>query len=224
MNAIISENKSRQPKRASQMAFLASYSTCGNVSRAADDAGVNRALHYQWLKETSQSGDRYRLDFENARQQAADTLVAEARRRGVDGVRKLVHHIGKPVFVFLDAESGEVVPPAHETVGTDDDGNPITIEVAPPGAVRKPLYEHSYSDALLIVLMKAARPEEFRERYEHTGANGGPIRTSGELSIHDILSDPDSSAAIHALLGAATRKPGRAGDAPEQGPMAPGAA
>lgn len=32
-----------------------------------------------------------------------------------------------------------------------------------------------YSDVLLIFLMKAARPDKYRERFEHVGRNGGPI-------------------------------------------------
>lgn len=32
-----------------------------------------------------------------------------------------------------------------------------------------------YSDVMLIFLLKAARPEKFRERFEHTGKDGGPI-------------------------------------------------
>lgn len=38
------------------------------------------------------------------------------------------------------------------------------------GAVRK------YSDTLLIFLLKGVAPEEFRERYEHSGPGGGPIQ------------------------------------------------
>ncbi len=37
------------------------------------------------------------------------------------------------------------------------------------GAVQK------YSDTLLIFLLKAARPEKYRDRYEHTGPDGGPF-------------------------------------------------
>lgn len=33
-------------------------------------------------------------------------------------------------------------------------------------------WEKEYSDSLLIVLLKAARPAKFRERFEHTGADG----------------------------------------------------
>jgi hypothetical protein len=45
----------------------------------------------------------------------------------------------------------------------DDDGNPIAIR--------------RYSDSMLTLLLKARRPERFRDRssIEHAGKNGGPI-------------------------------------------------
>ena len=33
-----------------------------------------------------------------------------------------------------------------------------------------------YSDTLLIFLLKGAKPEKYRERYEHSGPGGGPIQ------------------------------------------------
>ncbi len=45
------------------------------------------------------------------------------------------------------------------------------------GAVKK------YSDACLIVLAKGAAPEKYKERVEHTGEGGGPIRT---VNIHVV--------------------------------------
>jgi hypothetical protein len=38
-----------------------------------------------------------------------------------------------------------------------------------------------YSDVPTIVLLKAYRPEKFRERYELTGAVGGPIEVSNPI-------------------------------------------
>lgn len=42
------------------------------------------------------------------------------------------------------------------------------------GSIRK------YSDTLLITLLKGKRPETFRERFEHTGKDGGPIKSQTE--------------------------------------------
>ena len=49
-----------------------------------------------------------------------------------------------------------------------------------------------YSDNLLITLLKAHRPEKFRERFEHTGADGGPLRI--DSTVHHP--DPETLAEI----------------------------
>lgn len=36
-------------------------------------------------------------------------------------------------------------------------------------------YVKRYSDTLLIFLLKGAKPEKYRERYEHTGKDGDPL-------------------------------------------------
>jgi hypothetical protein len=35
-----------------------------------------------------------------------------------------------------------------------------------------------YSDTLLIFLLKGAKPDVYKERYEHTGKDGGPIQVA----------------------------------------------
>ena len=47
------------------------------------------------------------------------------------------------------------------------------------GRVRK------MSDTLLIFLLKGARPEKYRERFEHSGPGGGPIPTQVSFYIPD---------------------------------------
>lgn len=42
-----------------------------------------------------------------------------------------------------------------------------------------------YSDNLLVTLLKAHRPEKFRERFEHTGADGGPLRIDSTVHHPD---------------------------------------
>lgn len=99
--------------------MLAALAETGNVSKAANAAGINRVTHYVWLKEDPE----YAAAAEDAMEQAADLLEEEARRR------------------------------AHD--GTDE---PVFYQGVQCGTVRK------YSDTLLIFLLKAARPERFRER------------------------------------------------------------
>lgn len=60
-----------------------------------------------------------------------------------------------------------------------------------------------YSDVLLIFLLKARRPQTYRERVEHTGAGGGPLEhrvaldlsklTDEQLSVLEAI-QPDGNA------------------------------
>lgn len=50
------------------------------------------------------------------------------------------------------------------------------------GTIRK------FSDLLLIFAAKGAMPERYRERHEHTGADGGPIQLQPVLSRLENLS------------------------------------
>ena len=58
------------------------------------------------------------------------------------------------------------------------------------------------SDTMLIFMLKAARPEKYRDRHELTGAGGGPIKTE------DLTKVPDAElkAQIAGLLGLARTK------------------
>ncbi len=62
--------------------------------------------------------------------------------------------------------------------------------------VEKPIYYkgemidtvREYSDGLLTLLLKAHKPERFRERkaIEHSGPEGGPIRTAREMTDAEL--------------------------------------
>lgn len=72
-------------------AFLTAYAYCGNVTKAAEIAGVERKSHYNWLE----SDAEYAAAFEEAKQEACDHLEAEARRRAVEGTCKPVFYKGE---------------------------------------------------------------------------------------------------------------------------------
>src|SRR5262249_22159554 len=87
-----------------QRRFLAAYARVGNVTAAADLAGLCRTNHYLW----SPASPAYAEAFRAAQEEAVERLEEEARRRAMAG-----------------------------------------------------------SDLLLIFLLKALRPEVYRERHEH---------------------------------------------------------
>lgn len=64
---------------------------------------------------------------------------------------------------------------------------PVFYLGARVGSVRK------YSDTLTIFLLKAHRPDKYRDnhRFEHTGANGGPIAVEGNVKVNVYV--PDNS-------------------------------
>lgn len=148
--------KKRAPRW--ERAFLASLSELGNVRLACEAAGINRWTAYDRRK----SDPDFANAWDAALDQAADLLEAEARRRAYAGVRQYKFDRGRPIMVPALGPDGLVVKDAQ--------GAPELV----------PYVEHEYSDTLLIFLLKAARPEKYRERasFEHTGPGGGPIMVS----------------------------------------------
>lgn len=81
------DNKTLQQKK---RAFLAAFSECGNITRAAELAEISRQAHYEWLKDDPD----YPALFAAADEQAGDRLEQEARRRAVEGTNKPVFYKG----------------------------------------------------------------------------------------------------------------------------------
>lgn len=80
-------------------------------------------------------------EYVDARDEAVDRLEMEARRRGVDGVEAPIYYGGEPVY--------------------ENKLDPKTGEVAIKLATRR-----KYSDTLLMFLLKAARPEKYRDNWK----------------------------------------------------------
>lgn len=67
---------------------MAYVETGGNVKLSAECAGVSRYMHYEWLHEEGEKGDRYREAFERAKELRNEALEDEATRRAHEGLRK----------------------------------------------------------------------------------------------------------------------------------------
>jgi hypothetical protein len=159
-----------QPKKER---FLQAIALTGNITQAAKLAGCSRHTHKTWLKEEAD----YQVRFKEAMDEAADLLEHEARRRGVEGVRRLKFQGG---LVLVDPDTNE------------------------------PYVELDYSDTLLIFLLKGARPEKYRERYELSGSIDATQQPK-------ILEDEDWYGTAD-RLAAATAGPSD-GDADKPGPV-----
>lgn len=67
--------------------------------------------------------------------------------------------------------------------------------------VKKPIYQggkrvgfvKEYSDTLLIFLLKGAKPEKYRERFEHTGKDGKDLIPDVKTLIEKVYGDGDKA-------------------------------
>lgn len=92
------DDKKRQSKKKQsplQAAFLAAYSGCGRISRAAAVAKICRDDHYRWLKEDS----HYLALFEEARKKAIGFLEDVAVKRATRGWLEPVFYQGQATGV-----------------------------------------------------------------------------------------------------------------------------
>jgi hypothetical protein len=141
--------------------FLQALAETGNVTLAAQAAGVCRACIYRARRRHPALAQLW----DEAIQESADLLLAEARRRAYDGVDRPVVYKGELQGVWVSP-----------------DGQPCPEGTA--GARFAPLTIKEYSDKLLLALLAAYRPEEFgravRHQHEHKHRIAGHVRLSVE--------------------------------------------
>jgi hypothetical protein len=83
-------------------AFIAAFKTAASITEAAKAIGVDRAAHYDWLRDVA----GYKEAFEAAKEEAAQTLEDEAVRRAMKGTTEAIYYQGKAVGarrVYSDA-------------------------------------------------------------------------------------------------------------------------
>jgi len=134
-----------------------------NVRLACAAAEIDRSTAYR-LRE---SDEIFAAAWEEAIGEAADLLEAEARRRAIEGLRRVKFDRGRPIMVPVVGDDGLVVK--------DVDGNPKLV----------PYVEHEYSDTLLIFLLKAALPGKYRETTRNINVNLTPEQAA-EMSDEEL--------------------------------------
>jgi hypothetical protein len=139
-----------------QRAFLAAYAKIGTLSGAAEAAKIARRNHSNWMKDAE-----YAADFAAAEERAIETLEAEARRRAERGVEEPVIYQGQLQFEPKRDRYGRTVKDLEGKV----------VYSTTPLTVRKP------SDILLMFLLKAKRPDVYRDNaaVQMTGPGGEPL-------------------------------------------------
>lgn len=130
-------------------AFLDVYGKTGNLSEALRLSGLTRADVV-----AARRGDpEFQQMYEDAEATSGDALEAEARRRAVQGVNKIVVQQGMPVYM------------------RDNLGRLMRDELG--GLI--PVVETTYSDRLLELLLKGAKPDKYRENVKVDHAVSGGV-------------------------------------------------
>ncbi len=184
-------------------AFLGALRTTGMVSAACRLAGVGRRTVY----DHREADPEFAKAWDEALDESADLLVLEARRRAYDGT-------DEPV-VWQGSLSGVWVDPNGTVVSADT-----------PGAKLVPLTVKKYSDALLMFLIKARRPE-YRDsfRVQHAGDAQQPVKVehSGQVGQAgpdwSLLTDEELEQldGLYRRLAERSADRGRAGPLPAAG-------
>ncbi|SRR5713226_9681044 len=93
----------RSIRHPQKRAFLRAYSELGRIGKAAEAIGMNRDMHYHWLKD-----EAYAEAFKKAQLMAGNNAEDEVYRRAFDGRDKPLVYEGK--------------------ISKDEDGNPVTVK------------------------------------------------------------------------------------------------
>lgn len=133
--------------------MLLALAETANIRESCRIAGVDRSSFY----DRRNNDPAFAGAVTRAMDDAIDSLELEARRRAREGVRRVRFHQGQPILVPVYSPDGSV---AKDTEGKE---------------IRVPYVEHEYSDTLMIFLLKAHRPDKYRDRHEVTGPAGGPV-------------------------------------------------
>lgn len=164
--------------------FLQALAGGSTVSEAAQHAGVSSSAAYARRRDD----DDFRAAWEEALEDSADVLEAEARRRAIHGVEEPVVYQGQLTPIWeRDPVTGEVV--MDEASGKprqarNHDGSLKWL------TIRKP------SDSLLAMLLKGRRKNVFADRTELAGVPGQPV----------VVDETVRSARLAALLAAAAER------------------
>ena len=126
-------HQSRQSRMNRSHIFLKCYEETGSITKAAEAAQIDRAMHYRRLKKDP----KYKAAFEASHEIAVEGLEEEAHRRAVLGIEEPVFWQGM-LCKHKDSKTGRIVTTT----------------------VRK------YSDSLLQFLLRGAKPQRYRERFQ----------------------------------------------------------
>lgn len=147
-----------------QATFLRALGKHGVVKAACRAAGISRTTYKNW-RDTDED---FKSKLPDALDERNDTLEYAAYTQAVEGVPSYVVSQGRIVY--------------HEIPVFNPDGTPKLDKNGDPVMKRgKPIIERKYAPNLLQTLLKANLPDKYKDRFEHTGKDGGAIQMEGLL-------------------------------------------
>lgn len=160
--------------------FLEELSITGSVSSAALAAGYRSASNVYAIR---RGDEEFAEAWQDALDAFADTLEKEAFRRAVLGVEKPIAYQGQFTYVMERDQNGKVIYDMTDEGEVDKDGN--------PKLTRTPRYKldengqpqvvaiREYSDTILLAMLKAKKPQEYRDnaKIELGNAPGETFKT-----------------------------------------------
>ncbi|MCI0632491.1 MAG: hypothetical protein L0206_01015 [Actinobacteria bacterium] len=145
-------------RRRKKVRFLEAFRQLGNRTYAAMHADTTPKVVRSWEAEDPE----FALAVSEAGLEACDRIEQEAYRRAVVGVAKPVIHQGK--LCYRTDEQGNVL--------RDQAGKAILLE------------QTEWSDELLKLLLRGAKPEKYaRQAFEFSGPGGGPIPVVQQVHV-----------------------------------------
>jgi hypothetical protein len=159
--------------------FLTEMAIDANVSRACKAANLDRSSVYQKRLHDPEFAEKWG----EALDAFTDRLESEAFRRAVVGHDKPLTHQGKLSYVYARDAKGHIIYDLADTGETNLAGEPVLarlprFELGPDGQPRV-LAVKEFSDNLLLSLLKAKKPNEYRDntKIELGNAPGEAFRT-----------------------------------------------
>lgn len=148
-------DQQQRTKQGNQRAFLAAFRKRGNISKAAEAAGISRRTVYDWKNEED---GKFLRRFNEAHRHYVDHLEDTATELATEG--SYVTFRGQVVFVDVD-EDGKAVPP----------GDPRAVGQVPLRQINA---------TVLIFKLKGELPHKYRDTVHHTGSAAPDDKDSRE--------------------------------------------
>lgn len=159
-------NLTPKQRATAQQLFLDTLRKCASVKQACQVAGVNRSTIHRWR----QTNKTFRAAFEEAQEDANDTIDDEIVRRAIEGIEEPLVSLGQVVY--------------SEIPVLDEGGKPV---VDKRGQIKMQrgaqITTRKYSDTLLLALAKS-RMKKYRERTDLDLLDQINEQTGGAISLN----------------------------------------